>query len=84
MSYAMCHKMDQDLDGLRLVALGRIPRCATCPRLAVLAAARRGRAVTGPFPEVPAACDHQVCAPMVARLISPSRARPAYRSFIRT
>jgi hypothetical protein len=55
-------------DRLRLFALGRIPRCARCPRLGVLAAARpateRSR---GPLPPVPPSCSHQVCEPLAVR-----------------
>ena len=51
------------IDSLRILALGRIPRCTRCPRYRELA--RRER--KGPLPPVPPACNHQVCAPLVAR-----------------
>jgi len=63
-----------DLDGLRLLALGRIPRCSSCPRFRSLVAAHeRGFAVAGEPGAVPAHCRHEVCAPLVARC------RPATR-----
>ncbi len=51
------------LDGLRILALGRIPHCTRCPRYRELA--RRER--KGPLPPVPPGCNHQVCAPLAAR-----------------
>ncbi len=56
-----------DLDSLRLIALGRIPRCRRCPRYAGLvdahAESRSSRALAAP----PAHCTYQVCAPLAAR-----------------
>ena len=58
----------QDLDGLRLLALGRIPRCGNCARFAVLAEAHeRGTAIRGELPDVPENCTHQVCTPLIVR-----------------
>lgn len=58
-----------DLDGLRLVALGRIPRCTHCPRYNALVASHwsqtHGRAH---LPMVPQYCHHEVCAPLAARI----------------
>jgi len=55
-----------DLDGLRLFALGRIPRCAGCARYRSLVAAqgRVSRTLVS-LSAVPASCSHQVCAPLV-------------------
>jgi hypothetical protein len=57
-----------DLDGLRLLALGRIPRCCNCPRFGALVEAHgRGNKTRGWLPDVPEHCTHQVCAPLVLR-----------------
>jgi hypothetical protein len=57
-----------DVDGLRLFALGRIPRCTRCPRYDTLVAAHaRGAAHVGSLPPAPAFCSHQVCAPLADR-----------------
>ena len=57
-----------DLDGLRLVAFGRIPRCKDCPRyMALVERHYESRRVVGSWPAVPASCTHEVCAPLVAR-----------------
>lgn len=58
-----------DLDGLRLFALGRISRCADCARYHSLVAAYGGvsRVRTG-LPAAPATCSHRVCAPLLDRL----------------
>ena len=68
----MAHQRDKiqtdDLDGLRLLAMGRIPRCYGCPRFAALLDAHgRGDKVRGSLPDVPEHCTHQVCAPLVIR-----------------
>jgi hypothetical protein len=57
---------ENDLDGLRLFALGRIPRCRGCARYHSLVAAQEAasRPRTKP-PAVPGFCSHQVCAPLV-------------------
>jgi hypothetical protein len=62
-------KEEQELDGLRLLALGRIPRCSECELYASLAAIHSGgldRSVSLPAP--PAGCTHQVCSPLAARM----------------
>ncbi|MBD3868166.1 MAG: hypothetical protein IFK94_08570 [Acidobacteria bacterium] len=59
----------EDLDGLRLLALSRITRCSGCPRYHALAEAYRGVGPVTGLPQVPLACDHQVCAPLVSRLV---------------
>ena len=47
----------KEVDRLRLVALGRIPRCGSCPRYRALRAAHRaGKGVSGCMPAAPAAC----------------------------
>lgn len=65
----MTEKQHQiELDGLRLIGLGRVPRCSRCPRYASLveryvdphsAASRLAR--------VPADCVHSYCAPLARR-----------------
>ena len=60
-----------ELDGLRLLALGRIPRCGVCPRYAALTDAHaRGTRIRGRLPSVPECCTHQVCAPLVVRFLA--------------
>lgn len=59
----------EDLDGLRLLALSRITRCSDCPRYHALAEAYRGIGPVTGLPQVPLACGHQVCAPLVSRLV---------------
>jgi hypothetical protein len=58
-----------DPDGLRLVGLGRIPRCETCPRYEALVSAHRrsrtGRRPASPLPAVPKNCSFQACAALV-------------------
>ena len=56
----------KELDSLRLIALGRIPRCQNCPRYRALGESHRGRHF-GRLPEVPSGCRHQVCAPLAHR-----------------
>ena len=58
-----------DLDGLRLMALGRIQRCAGCDLYRELLArhADDSRAAL-PLPQPTAACKHKVCAPLAVRL----------------
>ncbi len=56
------------LDGLRLIGLGRVPRCGRCPRYADLVEryvdshARRA-GLAAPAPE----CDHRHCDPLARR-----------------
>lgn len=58
-----------DLDGLRLFALGRISRCAGCARYRSLVAAHGGLSrIRVDVPAAPATCSHQVCAPLLKRL----------------
>jgi hypothetical protein len=58
-----------DLDGLRLVALGRIPRCTHCPRYHALVAAHWSKAHgQAHLPSVPEYCHHPVCAPLAVRI----------------
>ena len=57
-----------DVDGLRLLALGRIPRCRDCPRYHGLLAAYAAAGHSAErLPEAPKRCKHRVCRPMVAR-----------------
>ena len=53
-------------DGLRLLALSRIPRCAVCPRLEALRA-NHGNGLTRPVPNAPRSCTTRYCAPLVKR-----------------
>jgi hypothetical protein len=58
-----------DLDGLRLVALGRIPRCADCDLYrALLGLHADGSRPPFVLPQAPADCSHKICAPLAARL----------------
>jgi len=71
----MAHRRDgiqtDDLDGLRLLALGRIPRCGSCPRFGALADAHaRGTKICGLLPDAPDHCTHQVCSPLMIRFAS--------------
>lgn len=65
-----------DKDGLRLLGLSRVPRCAGCARLdALLAAHRTGERLAVPWPAAPACCREQICAPLVRRFVSGAAAR---------
>lgn len=67
--------LSDDLDGLRLIALGRIPRCGSCARYRALVEASGGGGAAGSvLPAVPQNCSHQVCAPLVDRMLQPARA----------
>ena len=58
-----------DKDGLRLLGLSRVPRCAGCARLdALLVAHRTATPLVVPWPAAPAGCREQICAPLVRRL----------------
>jgi hypothetical protein len=55
-------------DGLRLLGLSRIPRCAACPRLAALWTTHENRLpVLASLPPAPPTCTHRVCAPLINR-----------------
>jgi hypothetical protein len=63
---------NDDIEGLRLVALGRIERCSRCPRYEALVAGYLGDRLDGPapartLPPVPAECRFQACTPLVVR-----------------
>jgi len=67
----------RDVDSLRLVALSRIPRCASCPRFHALYRAYESSAMLGnTLPMAPSNCHHQVCGPMVHRFTGPVRFLP--------
>ena len=55
-------------DGLRLVALGRVPRCQRCQRFRAMntAGAAPGLRVAS-LPAVPDFCTYQLCAPLATR-----------------
>ncbi len=61
-----------DIDGLRLLGLGRIPRCERCPRYAALCSgylaskAEHGR-LLAVLPRVPDYCHSPYCAPLAVR-----------------
>jgi hypothetical protein len=66
-----------DVDGLRLFALGRIPRCTDCPRYRALVRAHSSGAFrVAMLPTVPDGCAHQVCAPLVDRYAGRLHADP--------
>ena len=68
MGQDMIKNRADDLHELRLFALGRIPRCARCPRYHALVAADAGLPMFSPvLPTAPVFCSHQVCAPLVDR-----------------
>ena len=63
-----------DMDGLRLIGLGRVPACSECPRYhdiveAYTQPANRGMRLSA----VPKQCAHAYCAPLARRY----GARPA-------
>jgi hypothetical protein len=65
-----------DKDGLRLLGLSRVPRCAACARLEALRAAHRtGRRPSGPWPAAPEGCREQICAPLLRRLSAGATAK---------
>ena len=65
-----------DLDSLRLIALGRIPRCADCDLYHELLAMHADSSrMPSRLPDPPAGCMHKVCAPLAVRL-SRSQERP--------
>ncbi len=57
-----------ELDGLRLIGLGRVPQCARCPRYADLVERYvDSRPADSRLAEAPAACEHRYCAPLAER-----------------
>jgi hypothetical protein len=59
----------EDIDGLRLLALGRIPRCADCKLYRELRALHDDRSrLPSRLPQPSAICKHKVCAPLAVRL----------------
>ena len=59
----------REMDGFRIVALSRIPRCAGCPRFEQIRAAYiRGGYRPAPVPASRIDCRHEVCAPLLPRL----------------
>jgi len=59
----------QGKDGLRLLGLSRIPRCAACSIFKALRKAyRSGTSLTEPLPPAcDVECNYQYCAPLVTR-----------------
>ena len=65
-----------DKDGLRLLGLSRVPRCAACARLAAMLAAHRGgNRLPVPWPVAPPGCREQICAPLVKRMAAGAATR---------
>ena len=65
-------KASNDLDGLRLLALSRIPRCGSCPRFGSLVEAYvHDECPSRELGPVPVSCTHQVCAPLAERYRPP-------------
>jgi hypothetical protein len=65
---------ERDLDGLRLIALGRIPRCARCELYRGLLSMHAGAIDRpGSLPAPPEGCTHQVCAPLASRMAAAAR-----------
>jgi len=57
-----------ELDGLRLIGLGRMARCARCPRYADLAERYVDtRPAAERLADVPRDCTHPYCAPLAKR-----------------
>ena len=70
-----------DLDGLRILGLGRIPRCADCPRYDQLRRSHRAGGSEQPpirsaLPAVPSHCAFQFCAPLARRYEASARIAP--------
>ena len=60
-----------EIDSLRVLALGRIPRCGHCPRYeGLLLAVRGGETRSVALAPVPKFCTYQVCAPLARRVES--------------
>jgi len=58
-----------DLDDLRLMALGRIQRCAECDLYRALLAIQDGDSrPASALPQAPDSCKHKVCSPLAVRL----------------
>ena len=66
------------LDSLRLIALGRIPRCGSCSRYRALLEAHDGESEVTPWPPAPVSCSHQVCGPLVSRFLAAPPKRNAF------
>jgi len=66
MTRSMLHCILDDEDGLRLLALSRIPQCTACPRLAALQT-NHGSGAARPIPDAPAECTYRYCAPLARR-----------------
>ncbi len=76
MGNARLQILPDDLDGLRILGLGRIPRCVDCPRYRALVEAHdNSSALPRILPAVPENCAFEVCAPLVCRYTA--RSEPA-------
>lgn len=57
-----------ELDGLRLIGLGRVPRCTSCPRYAELVGRYMDRERRSkPLIDPPATCPYAFCSPLAQR-----------------
>ncbi|NIL99468.1 MAG: hypothetical protein GTN89_00545 [Acidobacteria bacterium] len=57
-----------ELDGLRLIGLGRVPRCSRCPRYADLVERYvNGHAARTRLAEPALDCEHRHCDPLARR-----------------
>lgn len=57
-----------ELDGLRLIGLGRIPACSRCPRYHDLVGRYLdAQPCSAPLAAIPASCEHPYCAPLAVR-----------------
>ncbi len=59
----------QELDRLQVLGLSRIPRCTGCERYEALKTAVDTGYSPASLPQVPLECEHQVCAPLVSRIV---------------
>jgi len=65
-------------DGLRLLALSRVPRCQGCQRFGAMNSAGAAPGLRGlSLPAVPDFCTYQLCAPLATRYESAADSRAA-------
>ena len=57
----------QELDGLRLIALGRVDRCSGCARYLELLRAWQEVGPPRALPPAPASCSYRICAPLARK-----------------
>jgi hypothetical protein len=66
MNGSMYFSTPHEEDGLRLLALSRIPQCSVCPRLDALRA-NHGSGKTFAVPDAPRDCKYRYCKPLMRR-----------------